>query len=216
MLEPKSLVDLACDEIRSLIARGVLGPDERVFESKLVEQLRISRSPLREALRILETQHVVRLTPRRGYTVVPLSQEDIDEIYAVRAVLEDFGMRLAIPRLAGADLTQLEAVTKGMRKAAEHGDDRGMFQSTLDFHIALVDLAGNTRLEQTYKLLMDQMQLYVYWDVSEEARSVASLLAGYQRHAIVLEAVRTADPGRIAAALVAHGERRHLESAPSV
>lgn len=213
MLEPKSLVDLACDEIRSLIARGELKPGERVFESRLGELLQVSRSPIREALRILETQHVLRLSPRKGYTVTPLSQADIDEIYAVRGVLESFAMQLLIPRIPVSDFTELDTVTASMKKAAVHGDDRGMFQSTLDFHVALVELAGNTRLEQSYKLLMDHMQLYVYWDVSDEARSVPSLVAGYERHARLAEAVKTGDAEVIEVALAFHGERRHLEAA---
>lgn len=214
MLQPRSLGDLACDEIRSLIATGVLKPGQRVRESQLLERLEISRTPLREALRILETQHVLILTPNRGYTVAPLSQDDIDEIYSVRAVLEEFAMRLVVPRLAECDFTAIEETTERMRKAAEHGDHQGVFRTILDFHIALVELAANRRLSQTYMLLMQQMQLYVYWDVSEGAKSRASLLADHDRHRLILDSLKSGNEKEIALALAVHGERRHLESVP--
>ncbi|WP_222706757.1 GntR family transcriptional regulator [Lacisediminihabitans profunda] len=210
MISQPSLVDLACEEIKRLIANGDLGADERLFEPRLAAQLGISRPPLREALRILAAQHIIEQTPRRGYRVVSLSQNDVDEIYGLRYVLEKFALDQLIPKLPDADFHDLEETVTRMWDAARNDDAVGVFIANRDFHLTLVAMAGHRRLQQAYSTLMDQMQLYMSRNLSIEAQTHGGLLEGCKRHERLLESLRSGDAAAIAEAFTAHGERRYL------
>lgn len=212
MIQRRSLVDLVCDEIRFLIATGELQPGQHLSESKLLTRLSVSRPPLREALQVLSTQRILTQIPHKGYVVTDMSRQDWDEIYAVRESLEKLGLNLLLPRLPETDFSTLESVCEQMRRHADAGDDKGVFQDIIEFHIELVGLARSRQLTNTYEFIMQHMKLYSYWGVSEAAKSRASLAADYDRHKNVLDALKTGDGDQIERAFEEHGERRHLEA----
>jgi DNA-binding GntR family transcriptional regulator len=213
MISQPSLVDLACEEIKRLIANGDFEADERLYEPKLAAQLGISRPPLREALRILAAQHILEQTPRRGYRVVSLSQHDVDEIYGLRNVLERYALDQLVPKLHDADFSVLEETVARMWDAARNGDAVGVTIANRDFHLALVAMAGHRRLVQAYSTLMDQMQLYMSRNLSLEAQTHGGLMEGCKRHERLLESLKSGKPDAIAEAFTAHGERRYLPTA---
>jgi DNA-binding GntR family transcriptional regulator len=211
----ESLVDMATEEIRKLIVAGKLEPGERIYEPRLAEMLGISRPPLREALRILAAQHILEQTPRRGYHVVELTSRDVDEIYSLRRSLEDFGLELAIPQLPYKSLGEVEAAMSEMWAAAKAGDEAGVVLANRTFHEAAIDLADHHRLSQTYRSLMDQMQLCMSKNLRTEASQSGDLAEGCERHERLLESLRSGDRERIYAAMKSHGERNYLPAAPS-
>jgi len=210
MIEQLSLVDLAGSEVKKLIANGTIGPGERILEQSLSEQLGISRPPLREALRILAAQHILEQSPRRGYRVSVLSDDDAAEIYSLRTVLEDFALRLLFARLEDVDFTPVQRTVDAMWAAAAIDDAEAVVQANVAFHLALVELAGHRRLVQQYATLMEQMQLHMARNLTTEAATSGSLREGCRRHEQLLEALQTRDPEAIRAAMDAHGERRFL------
>lgn len=207
-----SLVDLACSEIKRLIATGELEPDERLFEPQLAAQLGISRPPLREALRILSAQHILEQTPRRGYRVVRLSQDDVDEIYSLRNVLERFALDLILPRLASVDFSAIDATMEAMWAQAKAGNEPGVVEANRRFHLELIALTEHRRLVQAYGALMDQMQLYMSRNLSSEAQSSGGLLEGCKRHERMLTSLMQGNADDIAEAFRLHGERRFLDA----
>jgi DNA-binding GntR family transcriptional regulator len=97
LLTPASLVDLAADALRDRILSGALKPGGRLLEEQLAAELGISRPPLREALRLLQSEGLVQSLPRRGTIVAPLGEKDAWEIATLRSALERTAMEMALP-----------------------------------------------------------------------------------------------------------------------
>jgi DNA-binding GntR family transcriptional regulator len=210
MIQQESLVALAAREIRKLIISGELVPGDKLNEPPLAEKLGISRPPLREALRTLESEGLLEQSPRRGYRVVSMTDTDIDEIYSLRRALEMFALDRLLARKDPAAYAPLDPIMKAMRAAARRGDRPAVVQANVDFHTALVDAAGHRRLSDTYRSLMVQMQVSMAANVLNEERSKGDLTMGCDRHAELLECLRSGDADRIRREFEEHGERDYL------
>lgn len=213
MLTQQSLVAMADAEIRRLILAGELSPGSRLYEVKLSERLGISRPSLREALRCLAAARILEQTPRHGYYVAELTPRDLEEIYGLRAALEEYALSLIGPRLAATELDGLTDIIARMWRAAHACDEAAIVECNRDFHLTLVGLAQHSRLSQAYQNLMDQMQLCMAANLRIEARDLGDLFEGCRRHDRLLDALRTRDAERIRTALREHGERSHLHTA---
>jgi DNA-binding GntR family transcriptional regulator len=146
--QPPSLVDSAADALRRMIIGGDLMPGDRVVENQLTKEFGISRPPLREALRVLETEGLIRQQPRRGAIVTPLTLHDVYEIFTLRWEYERLAMRLALPVARSAELDRVHAAIDGMRRAAGSGDEAEYGRQSFEFHLSLVALSGHHRLEE--------------------------------------------------------------------
>jgi DNA-binding GntR family transcriptional regulator len=112
-----TLVEYAAGEIREQILDGELAAGERILLDDVAEDLGISPIPLREALRTLATEGLVAPLPRRGYTVAPVTVEDLEETYRIRLVLEPMAVQLAVPVLKPADIEQLRSELEQLEAA---------------------------------------------------------------------------------------------------
>ena len=207
MVRQMSLVDLAYDEIKSEIAAGSLAPGERILEAHIAERLGVSRPPLREALRILAARHILERTPRRGYRVIGLTDEDAGEIHSLRAVLEEFAAGLIAERFGDLDLGPLTEAAAAMWDRRRVGDGLGVVRASRDFHAAFVTLAGHRRLTQSYTTLMEQMELYVTRGLAAGDASDERLRDICARHQELADAIEAGEADRMFAALRAHRER---------
>lgn len=210
MIVQESLVSLAAAEIRRMVITGEIGPGGKLNEPPLAERLGISRPPLREALRMLAAEGVLEQTPRRGYRVVQMSEQDIEEIYSLRQALENFALTLIEARRDPSLFDPLEPVMTRMRAAAQEGDQHGVVAANVDFHVGVVAAAGHTRLLQVYRALMVQMQMSMAANIVTEARSAGDLRQGCERHERLLAVLRAGDPSAVRRELALHGERDHL------
>ncbi|MFC7340350.1 GntR family transcriptional regulator [Saccharopolyspora griseoalba] len=210
IVAPPSLVELAADALRRMIVGGELLCGQRIVENRLTGQLGISRPPLREALRVLEREGLVRQLPRRGAIVTPLTLHDIYEICTLRAEFERLAVRLGVPVADPARLRRCQAALAQMTAAAEAGDRPEYLQRSFEFHVSVVGLSGHRRLEESYRSLQLQMMLVMALNrrVREEHESLTGDVA---RHARLLEIVETGDPEAVLAELAAHGDRSFLE-----
>ncbi|MET1154754.1 FCD domain-containing protein [Arthrobacter sp.] len=211
MILQESLVSLAANEIRKLIVSGELGPGDKLNEPPLAERLGISRPPLREALRVLESERLLEQTPRRGYRVVAMADSDVEEIYSLRRALEMFALDLLLAHRDTAAFDALDPIMATMRAAAKRGDSAAVVQANVQFHTGIVEAAGHGRLTDAYRTLMLQMQLSMAANVRSEARTKGDLTKGCDRHAALLECLRTGDADRIRREFAEHGERDYLE-----
>ena len=210
MIAQESLVALAAAEIRSLVVKGELAPGDRLHEPPLAERLGISRPPLREALRMLESEGLLEQQPRRGYRVVVMTEADIEEIYTLRRALETLALDLLLVDHDPAKFDPLEPIIEKMRTAAEAGDSSEVVQTNVDFHLGVVAATGHKRLERSYRSLMVQMQLCMAANVVTEAESVGALGRGYERHKVLFDSLRTGDREKILHDFQEHGERDYL------
>ncbi|HYN92614.1 MAG TPA: GntR family transcriptional regulator [Pilimelia sp.] len=207
-LETYSLVELAVRRLRGEILSGRIHPGERLVEEQLTRQLGISRAPLREALRLLAEQGLVEHVPRRGARVATLSDQDVQELYAIRDVLERYAVEAALP-VTEADLAGLRLALDGMRHAAHAGDRPEVAHAHRRFHAALVGLAGNRQLTGLYESVLVKLQLYMAINLRREAEH-AQPLDGVHRHERLLASVGAGDVAAVLGALSNHGARSYL------
>jgi DNA-binding GntR family transcriptional regulator len=146
------------------IRRGILDsrypPGSLLSESQLAEELRISRTPIREALRELAGSGLVRILPQRGVVVSELSVQDIVEVYQLREQLECFAARLAAERLAPPDGAAFEADHAEALRHMEAGRPRHAYDASVRLHGRVVELARNSRLTQFMGQLGDQVHRF--------------------------------------------------------
>jgi DNA-binding GntR family transcriptional regulator len=211
-LEAVSLVELAVRRLRSEILNGALAPGERLVEEQLTRRFGTSRAPLREALRLLGQQGLVEHLPRRGVRVTELSPRDIDELFSLRDVLEQFALRCALAPGAtpvAAGLAAMAEAVERMERATEVGDTLAQAAGHRDFHIALVTVAGHRHLLGVYEPVILKLQLYMATKMRREARERPPI-AGPQRHRQLYDAVRAGDLDVALAELAGHGTRTYL------
>ncbi|NKC29806.1 GntR family transcriptional regulator [Falsiroseomonas selenitidurans] len=157
---PRSLREQALEAIRRGILDSRYPPGALLSENQLAEELQISRTPIREALRELAGGGLVRILPQRGIVVSELSVHDIVEVYQLREQLEGFAVRIAAERLGPADA---EAMQADHRDAVAHmhaGRLRAAYDSSVLMHGRILDLAGNSRLKQFMAQLGDQVHRF--------------------------------------------------------
>ena len=150
-----SLVDEAHRQIKSLILAGRLKPGEALKDSVLADQMGISRSPVREALRLLEQSGLVEKSANRSYRISRLAADDVPELAALRAADEVIAIRMIIKNRTPVD--GLDAAIDRLRKA--EGDAVATAAADAAFHAAVVALAGLPRLSARYSGLIDQIRL---------------------------------------------------------
>ena len=162
---------------------------------------------------MLVQQGLLERLPRRGVRALTLSETDVWEIYSLRAVLDRYALRLAMPVTDDRLLDPLRAAIDDMRTAATAADHPGYVEANRQFHVGLIALARHGRLSSTYQTLMNQMQLLMSVNLSRESAGDREI--GVRRHEELLAAISSGDLSRALAALEAHGESRFLQDDPA-
>lgn len=148
-----SLFGEAADRIRDMIVEGVLPPGGKVPERQLCEDFGISRTPLREALKVLANEGLVELTPNRGATVTELSVEEIRDAFQVMGALESLSGELACRNASEDEIAELRDMTERMRVCYEEGRLPDYFRINRGIHEKLLELAGNGVLADQHRVL---------------------------------------------------------------
>jgi DNA-binding GntR family transcriptional regulator len=199
--ERRVLRDEIRDQLIEQILNGKLAPGERIVEMRIAQQFGVSQAPVREALRDLDLLGFVVSSPFRGAIVRQISVEELVQLYPIRAVLEGLAARHAAQRMDQATLKKLEGLLATMRSAAARGDHRRALETDFKFHLTIVEASGNRLLQQIW----DRMRLATttFLTVSKSHHSLSEIV---ERHAEVLDALRTHDPDAAERAL-----RMHIE-----
>ncbi|HWM75528.1 MAG TPA: GntR family transcriptional regulator [Nocardioides sp.] len=205
---PPTMSVLAAEALRSMIMSGELLPGDRLPENRLTAQLGVSRSPLREAMAVLEREGLIVQAPRRGAVVAPLTAHDIYEIYTLREQLETLAVRLGVPVVDERRLSRLRDAYAALEDAT--GDDQTEHtRLAFEFHLALVGLAGHRRVEDSYRDLSLQMQLCMAMNRRARAR-IESIHEDAVRHRPLLELAVAGDAEGLVEALRNHGQHTFL------
>ena len=160
LLQSSSLPALVQKELERMILAGELPAGGKLSEASVAALLGVSRGPVREAFRALEASGLVRLEKNRGVFVRQVSVTEADEIYELRAVLDEFVGRRVAQTATGDDIRDLRARIDRMERAAARGDVDAYAAANLEFHDRLVSLAGNEKLLATYRRLVNELHLY--------------------------------------------------------
>jgi phosphonate utilization transcriptional regulator len=203
LVQSSSLPALVHAEIEQLILRGELAIGQHVNESELATRFGTSRGPIREALRALEESRLVRSEKNRGVFVREISVAEADEIYDVREVLDQLiGQRVA-ERATPDQLRDLNAVVAEMDDATAMQDVKRYHALNLKFHDLLVDLAGNSRLAESYRLLTKELLLFRLRGLQDGGGFAVSNI----EHKAVVEAVAARDCTRAGHLLRQHAAK---------
>lgn len=160
-LQPRTLVHQVIDALVAGASEGLILPGDRIIEADLALQLGVSRVPVREALRVLESQGIVINEPYKGIRLTPVTPERIDQLIEVRVALETTATSRAI-RLGvndGPHLQQLESVVHDMETMARRNDVFGFASADTTFHRTLCSYAGNAVLSDMWEMLARQMTI---------------------------------------------------------
>jgi DNA-binding GntR family transcriptional regulator len=157
-----NLGDLVAEEIRSAILSGDLSPGERLKQERLAADLNVSRIPVREALRILESEGLVENDPRRGSRVVDVTPQRAADVLAVRGTLEGLAARLAAGRVTKDDIESLRSIVGEGRKATEDSDHAAANESHTRFHLELARVSGNSYLYEEFAAMPAKTEWIVY------------------------------------------------------
>lgn len=144
-------VEQATNLIRQAIVQGRYGPGERIKISETAERFGLSAMPVREALRKLEGEGIVSITPNRGATVRPFDEKFIEDIYEVRTTLEIMILRRCIEALTMAKLKRLEGFIADHHRAVQADDIEGTLRTARAFHTTLFEMGGNLEAERLFQ-----------------------------------------------------------------
>ncbi len=193
--------------VREAILDGELAPGQTMSQVVLAEELGVSRTPLREALRMLQGEGLVEARPNRRVRVAPISAGDLEELYAVRVALEAQALRLAVPRMTPEDIARLEGSIAEMAHYAEERDMRRWLVPHADYHRRLTELAGE-RFEGLLTQLYDHAERYRRLHIGYGPSAWATA-----DHRDILDAVKAGDARQSAALLAEHLSRIAFEVA---
>lgn len=146
------------ETIRDAILSGALKPGEKVAEPELAERFGISRTPIREAFRQLESEGYLTVIPRKGAVVVSFSEEDIEEFYAIKSILEGYAARKACESLTEKEIDRLVAINEKLRQLAQAGDIKHFFKVHNDFHELFIKASANETLYDLITNLVKKFQ----------------------------------------------------------
>jgi DNA-binding GntR family transcriptional regulator len=188
-LSQPALYEQVAERLRARIYAHELAPGAWVDEQALAIEYGISRTPLREALKVLASEGLVTLKPRRGCYVTELSEQDLDEIYPVMALLEGRCAAEATSRASDADIQRLAAIHEKLERCAAAGDTDRFFEANQEFHNALQQLAGNRWLKQ----LIDDTRKMLKLTRRDSLRLEGRLKQSLAEHRAVLAAIQRRD-----------------------
>ena len=186
----KPLRDLVYDELKMKIMMGLIAPGTRMMEVELAEEMGVSRTPVREAIRKLEKEGMISIEPRRGAYASSLSNQDMVDILEVRQTMEGLAADLATIRFTEEQKNELLEVSQAFNQAVEKGDMEQMISLDTLFHHLIVQGTGSKLLAVMVGQLQDMVLRfrYLYYDDFRRAEKMP------QEHKEILDAILGGDP----------------------
>ena len=198
-----SLAKLVRDDTLALILKGVLVPGQRINEPDVANRLKVSRVPVREALRELESSGLVVSRKHSGVFVRQLGETDIRDLYQLRGLLDGFAGRCAaqLPLEQRKVLSMLlTAATSAMLQAYSQQDVQAYYAENLRFHWAIVQATGNQQLLETYRGIVQKLHLSRLKNLSQSVAMQVSI----SEHVEIVDALRNADAQQCEALMAQH------------
>lgn len=184
-----TLREIILENIRDAIVSGGLKAGSRVSEPELAERYGISRTPIREAFRQLESEGYLTVIPRRGAVVSELSPKDVEEFYAIKSIMEGYAARRACENLSSKNLDRLQSINDKLAELALNGDIKHFFKIHNDFHELFIKAADNEKLHELIAGLVTRFQRLRFTSLSLPGRMEISV----QEHEKIIAAFRNKD-----------------------
>jgi DNA-binding GntR family transcriptional regulator len=199
-LRRKSLHEELALSLRELIVSGELKPSEKIPEKDLCDMFSVSRTPLREALKVLAADGLVHLEPNRGAWVTPITVEDIEEVFPVMGALEALSGELACQNITDEQLRKIRKLHQEMLREYEKRNLNGYFQKNQEIHEAILTAARNHTLTTQYNSLAFRIR---------RARYVANMSSNrwseaIEEHEQIIDCLERRDGKRLSEVLKEH------------
>lgn len=200
----KPLRELVFESLREAIIASKLKPGERLMEIQLAEDLGVSRTPVREAIRKLELEGFVVMIPRKGAYVAGISMKDIADVFEIRGALEGLAASLAAERVTEEELESMERELVRTSECIERDDLSALVEVDTDFHALLFRASRNERLVSILSHLREQIQRFRTTSLAQPGRMRLAL----EEHKKIVEALSQRDPD-----LARNRAMEHIENA---
>lgn len=181
----KPLREIVFEHLREAIIKGKLRPGERLMEMQLADEMGVSRTPVREAIRKLELEGLVIMIPRRGAYVADLSIKDVAETFEIRSALEALAASLAAERITPEEAEEMERILVRIGAAIEEDDMQQLVALDEEYHNLLYKASRNDRLMQILNNLREQIQRFRVTTLAVPGRVRVAL----QEHRNIAEAI---------------------------
>ncbi len=183
------LRDLVFITLREAILQGKLEPGERLMEIALAEQLGVSRTPIREAIRKLELEGLVTNIPRKGAMVAEITLKDLRDVLEVRRNLENLAVKLACEKATPEDIAELKQLHLNFKDTVDKGHLTAVTEADVKFHDKIYQITDNKRLIQILNNLREQMYRYRFEYIKDEINRGVLI----DEHAMIIEAIENKD-----------------------
>ena len=195
-----TIAEQVLDHLRQAILDQRVGPGDRLNETRIAEELEVSRTPVREALRMLEAEGLVERGPNGRIVAGAKSLDDMLDAFEARVALESYAARLAARKATQAQFEQLGAIWYQIAQVAEEQDRQRLVEVTTEFHVVVREIGGNSRINTYIREINDHIRVYR----ARLHRSTLPVEIQGQSHRLVLDALRSRDEGRAEAAMREH------------
>ena len=199
-IQRRPLHNELADRLRHMIVEGELAPGEKLAEKELCSRFGVSRTPLREAMRVLATEGLVLLTPNRGCTVARLTLADLDEAFPIMGALEALSGELACRHITDAEVARIHELHERMVRKYEAGALSDYFKLNEQIHQLILAAARNPTLAQMQLSLAGRVRRARYMANMSPARWARAVA----EHEKILEALAARDGKRLAVLLKEH------------
>ena len=193
----KTLREQIVSSLRESIVKGELQSGQKLTEPELAEKLGISRTPIREAFRQLESEGFLTVIPRRGAVVSSITRKEIEDFYEIKSLLEGYAARVAAEKITKKDIDKLKKINEQLEVLTDGDDVEAFFRKNNEFHNTFIALCGNEKLME---LRGDLVQKFLRFRL--QALAVPGrLMESVKQHRIIIKALIKKD-GRLAEAIV--------------
>lgn len=200
------LRDVVFNTLRKAILTGQLKPGERLMEVHLANQLGVSRTPIREAIRKLELEGLVIMIPRRGAEVAKITEKSLQDVLEVRRALDVLSIELACDRITEEEIAKLQKACDDFEQATHTGDTTLIAKADVCYHDIIVEATGNQRLVQLLNNLAEQMYRYRFVYLKDQSQH-KNLVA---EHREILQCIENKDKEKGALAAGLHIDNQEL------
>jgi DNA-binding GntR family transcriptional regulator len=200
--KPITLRERIVEFVKDSVTSGRLKPGERVPEQDIAESFGISRTPIREAFRQLESEGFISFIPRKGAVVSPITAKDVSEFYSIKSLLDGYAAKLACAEFTEKDIKRLKTLNQQMQRSAEKNDVKGFFKLDNQFHETFLKGSGNEKLSHLAHQIAAQFERFRVTALSLPGRMNTSI----QQHEGIINAFTEHDEELVESLVRANAE----------
>lgn len=200
IIRRRSLHDELAAQLRDMLMRGELKAGDKISEPALCDRFGVSRTPLREALKVLANEGLIILSPNRGASVARISPGEVDELFPIMGAMEALAGEEACAHASDSDVAGVQALHDEMLACYRAGDSAGYLRLNRRIHEAFFEIAGNQALTQLYQTLM--VRIHAVRFIAQ--KSTERWREAVEDHEAMMAALRARDGARLAQVLKEH------------